>query len=319
MTRTLAVCIATYRRPQMLGRLLQAIASCEVPSGCCVQVRVIDNDSDGSALAAYSACEFGAIDAIYAIEIRRGIAAARNAAIEVGPADLVVFIDDDEVPTRDWLVRLVGSLDTTGADAVVGPVRGHCPSHAPPWIVRGGFFDKPTARAGEDMHWRGGRTSNTAIRGAWFYERGLRFNAAFGLSGAEDTEIFLQMAQRGARFAGAPEAWVSEDVEADRVTFAWLWQRHVRGGRNYRRLCNQDKEARSEVLLCTARVARGCAQLLTGLPHVLWGRPEQAIRGMFQFAVAIGGVEAWLMPAKASQTCAYPERPMESARCVSHS
>jgi len=310
--RTLAICIATYRRPHMLGRLLRAIASGDVPAGCRVQVRVIDNDADGSALTAYLACQFGLIDAIYAREIRRGIAAARNAAIEIGPTDLVVFIDDDELPPVDWLVKLVGSLDTTGADAVVGPVRGLCPSHAPKWIVHGGFFDKPTARTGEAMHWRGGRTSNTALRGAWFYERGLRFNPAFGLSGAEDTELFLQMAQRGARFAGAPEAWVSEDVEADRVTFGWLWQRHVRGGRNYRRLCDQAEEARAEVVLCAARVARGCALLLTGLPHLLVGRPERAIRGMLQFAVALGGVEARLMPAKASQSCAYPERPVES-------
>lgn len=313
MSRTLAICIATYRRPHMLGKLLHQLSHCEVPVGCCAEVRVVDNDASGSAFQTFTATGSGPMAMVYVKEVRRGIAAARNAAVEIGPAELLVFIDDDELPPRDWLLKLVGALDQTRADAVVGPVRGQCPAHAPRWVRRGGFFDKPTAPAQTAMHWRGGRTSNTAFRGAWFYERGLRFNEAFGLSGAEDTEIFLQMARLGARFAGATDAWVSEEVEADRVTFAWLWNRHVRGGRNYRRLCELADDARPEIVLCAARMFRGGTQLLAGLGPLVLGRPERALRGVFQFAVAVGGLEAWLLPAKAGTACAYPERPQESA------
>ncbi len=312
MSRVISICIATYRRPAMLARLLAAIASCRIPSDSQVEVRVVDNDSDSSALGVFTSAVHPGMRFVYVVESRRGIAHARNAAVEVATSDVLVFVDDDEVVPVDWLTSLVGALDATGVDAVVGPVRGVCPWHAPAWIVRGGFFDKPTAQAGLAMHWRGGRTSNTAFHGRWFYERGIRFNTAFGLSGAEDTEVFLQMSRCGARFAGAPDAWISEDVEADRVNFAWLWRRHLRGGRNYRRLCDLAGGSQSELVLCAARCARGAFRAATGLPDALRGRPENTLKGVMQFAVALGGLDAWLKPSAATARCEYPERRLET-------
>lgn len=310
--RTIAICIATYRRPVMLARLLDALRSCTTPANCLVELRIIDNDT---AHSARTTCEHAALAThrpiITRLQPLRSIAAARNTAIDLGPADLFIFIDDDEVPPKDWILNLVNALDTSGADAAVGSVLGRCPAGTPPWISRGQFFDKPTAPAGTPMHWRGGRTSNTIIRGSWFHgPHHLRFDQNFGLSGAEDTQIFLQMARHNARLIGAPLAAVTEDVEPDRTNFRWLWNRHVRGGRNYHRLCALDTTpTRSELTLAAARCLRCLTLLLCAAPSLLIGRFEHAARALFQLALAWGGLSAWLMPERAAASCAYPERP----------
>ena len=44
-----SICIATYRRPAGLARLLASLAAMKRPSGCSVETIVVDNDARGSA------------------------------------------------------------------------------------------------------------------------------------------------------------------------------------------------------------------------------------------------------------------------------
>lgn len=311
--RTLAICIATYRRPTLVRRLLKALAHCQSPEGFSVQVRVIDNapTPDGRMFAGGIPIRVG-----WQYELRhepvQGIARARNAAVDIGPAHYFVFIDDDEQPQADWLVRLVNAADRTQADGIVGAVHGRCPPGAPAWMIRGGFFDKPTAPLGEPMHWRGGRTSNTLIRGEWFDRHGLRFNDAFGLSGGEDTELFLQMALRGGRFAGDPTITVYEDVEPERASFRWLWRRHVRGGRNYQRLQASARQTRRQAALLPLRLLRGTLAVLVGLVPAAAGRPEHLMKGLFGVAVVWGSFQAMWWPEAASSAREYTGRQIQA-------
>lgn len=310
MDRNLAICIATYQRPVLVRRLLKSLAACHTPAGFSVQVRVIDNAPAPEAPGDIP------MQAGWQYELRhepvQGIARARNAAVAIGPAEYFVFIDDDEVPPQDWLVRLVDTADRTLADGIVGAVHGLCPPDAPAWMSRGHFFDKPTAPDGTPMHWRGGRTSNTLIRGEWFNQHGLRFNDAFGLSGGEDTELFLQMALRGGRFAGDPCITVYEDVEPERASFRWLWRRHVRGGRNYHRLRSSAGQGHRDVLLLPARLVKSLLAAAMGLPAAVAGRPEHLFKGVFGVAVVWGALQAMLWPDRASGACEYPSRQLQT-------
>jgi succinoglycan biosynthesis protein ExoM len=311
--RTLAICIATYQRPALVRRLLKSLAACQQPEGFAVQVRVVDNaPSANSQLLA----DDMPVRAGWQYELRhepvQGIARARNAAVDIGPAEYFLFIDDDEQPQSDWLVRLVEAGERTLADGIVGAVHGICPPGAPSWMIRGGFFDKPTAEVGASMHWRGGRTSNTLIRGEWFGRHGLRFNDAFGLSGGEDTELFLQIAIRGGCFAGDPTILVYEDVEPGRATVRWLWRRHVRGGRNYYRLQASVQQARRQMVLLPLRLVRGALAVLLGLIPAAAGRPEHLMRGVFSLAVVWGSFQAICWPATASAAREYIGRQIQS-------
>ena len=59
-------------------------------------------------------------------------------------------------------------------DAVFGPVLKRLPCDAPGWMRRLGVAQEPVRRGRLD--WRSSRTGNTLCRGAWFYERGFRFD-----------------------------------------------------------------------------------------------------------------------------------------------
>src|SRR6478735_3338176 len=108
----LSVClaVATFRRPQPLSEALDAFLAVERPAECGLHVLVVDNDPDRSAEAVFCAfAKKAGLPATYLVEAERGIPHARNRCLAEASrlmADILVFIDDDETPSRQWLVRL---------------------------------------------------------------------------------------------------------------------------------------------------------------------------------------------------------------------
>src|SRR5664279_6229129 len=77
------------------------------------------------------------------VEPKPGIAAARNRVLdETAAADLLVFIDDDERPTAEWLAHLLETFDRSPGAGVVGPVVSEYEHVPEEWITKGGFFSR---------------------------------------------------------------------------------------------------------------------------------------------------------------------------------
>src|SRR6202034_4046170 len=120
----IAICVATFNRPRLLDRLVSGIAELRFPKAGIPEITVIvvDNDASGSAKdvcrkAAFPWC------LQYVLEPKRGIAEARNRALkEIGVADFLAFIDDDEVPETLWLDELLFAPSNFHSDAVARPV-----------------------------------------------------------------------------------------------------------------------------------------------------------------------------------------------------
>jgi succinoglycan biosynthesis protein ExoM len=253
--RTLAICVATHRRPHTLARLLDALAVVEAPPGCALELRVVDNDPARSAAAAVDAFAHR-VDAVrvrYAVEPRPGVAAVRNAALDLGPADLVAFIDDDEWPTQTWLVDLVAALDAHDADAAVGPVVAALDDAGPVWR-RPRFRGAPCAEAGR-VPWVAGRTGNALVCGAWFFARGFRFDEDFAFTGGEDADLFSRLDEAGAVIV-ASRATVYEHVDVDRLSLLWLLERQRQQGMNFERIKSRRKDARPKVLRSGGHLVR---------------------------------------------------------------
>lgn len=76
-------------------------------------------------------------------EARRGLSAARNTGLELVRTRYVGFLDADDVMTPPALARMVGTLDRTGSDLVVGAYvrlrpdgRGrYAPGPVQPWVA----------------------------------------------------------------------------------------------------------------------------------------------------------------------------------------
>lgn len=64
--------------------------------------------------------------------VEPGISAVRNAALRFASTfDLLVMIDDDEVPKPEWLAELLRVQQVMRADAVTGPVISALPPNLP--------------------------------------------------------------------------------------------------------------------------------------------------------------------------------------------
>jgi succinoglycan biosynthesis protein ExoM len=308
MPRTLAICIATFQRPELLGRLLASVAAAEPPADCDLELRIIDNDHTGSARAVVDGFRTGGTfdgPVHYAVEPRSNIAHARNAGLDLGPADLIFFCDDDEEIEPHCLAEIVGTADRTKGDVVIGFVGGRVSDRAPRWMERGRYYHHEAGTRDAPLDWRSTRCGCTLVRGAWFFEHGLRFDAQYGRSGGEDTDLFARAVRRGAKVFGAPDARAWEDIPADRERFGWLMRRWWRGGINFHRLSVHDAAPVHPVLRGTARGARETVRLGLGLPALAVGRPDRVIRALLGFALAAGGLYAYFFPQRALGIAAY--------------
>jgi succinoglycan biosynthesis protein ExoM len=234
----LVVAVLTYRRPERIAALVpvlveQAADLVRRAEGLLVSVLVVDNDAAGTGAAAVAqtvaeaANRQGADEAwpvATVVEPEPGISAARNRALRASAdQDLLVFVDDDEVPHTGWLHALWTTYHDTGAAAVAGPVTSRYAISPDPWVVAGGFYDR--------AHRNGLRTGTVVASAATnnllldlrvVRRAGLAFDPALGLSGGEDTLFTSALTAAGGRIVWCAEAVVSDVVPADRLTRAYL-------------------------------------------------------------------------------------------------
>ncbi len=116
------VCVSTYRRPQLLPRLVAALEKQTYPADR-FEIVVVDNGSGDTtpsvlrSLADASPLRLRSL----VLEQNRGPAGARNRAWRTSRAPLVAFTDDDCEPEPEWLESGVALL---GWDKSIGVVQG---------------------------------------------------------------------------------------------------------------------------------------------------------------------------------------------------
>ncbi|MCP2282573.1 Glycosyltransferase like family 2 [Promicromonospora umidemergens] len=235
-TERLVVAVLTYRRPDRIAALVPVLV--EQAAGLAgrakaveVSVLVVDNDPAGTGAAAVTEAaarlEAGACPVTVVVEPEPGISAARNAALHAsGDQDLLVFVDDDEVPRPGWLDALHATYRATGADAVAGPVASRYADEPEPWVVAGGFYDRAHRlglRTGTTVP--SAATNNLLLDLRTVRRANLAFDLALGLSGGEDTLFTSALTAAGGRIVWCAEAVVSDVVPADRLARPYLLAR----------------------------------------------------------------------------------------------
>jgi GT2 family glycosyltransferase len=224
------VAVLTYRRPMQLRRVLPLLADQVArltPTG---SVLVVDNDPAGAAAA--DVAGIGRAEIRYVAEPRPGIAAARNRALdETAEADLLVFIDDDEVPTDGWLDNRVTAWNQWGCVAITGPVRPEYPADPPAWVRASGAFERRRRPTGSIV--LGAATNNLLLDRKALTRLGVRFDERFGLTGGEDTMFSRALRRRGAEIRWCDEAEVVEPVAPERLNRRWVLRREYRAGTSW--------------------------------------------------------------------------------------
>jgi succinoglycan biosynthesis protein ExoM len=225
----ICVCICTFKRQHFLKRLLTELDGQETGGLFTYSIVVADNDHLESAKAVVS--DFVATSSVlatYCVEPRQNIPMTRNKAVENAIGDFVVFIDDDEFPTKQWLLTLFNACNEYGVDGVLGPVKRYFDEQPPKWILKGDFYERATYSTGLVIDWRKGRTNNVLVKRSIIPTDELPFNPEF--RSGEDQDFFRRMIERGHKFIWCNEAVVYEVVPPVRWKRSFMLRRALLNG-----------------------------------------------------------------------------------------
>jgi GT2 family glycosyltransferase len=258
------ICIATFRRRELLRQLLVGVSRLtfeRMPTPD-ILVVVVDNDT---ARSAADVCDSVALPwpAKYIVEPRRGIAQARNRAIqEAENPDFIVFIDDDEVPATLWLDEMLWTQACFGAEVVCGPVLPRFASGTPDWVKSGRFFSGHNFVAGDTVEI--GYTGNVLISRKVMIAVPA-FDERFGLTGAEDTHFFLRVRRAGFKIICSGGGIVYETIPTSRARLRWLLRRAYQSGNSWV-LCESTLDRRISTRII--RMVKAGVRILQGAMSV---------------------------------------------------
>lgn len=181
---------------------------------------------------------------------KNNISTGRNLILAHAREEHLVFVDDDEYPVSTWLESLLDSMHQFDCKLIAGPILPVFPTATVPWVKS------------VDLHNTNGLTTGDRIdyaaSGNFLMHRkgleALRFGEAFGKSGGEDTEFFLQLKDKGHQLFWCEEAIVYEDIPAVKATAEYMIQRFMTQGRSYRNIKQQRGEIQN-LAVFTVRAA----------------------------------------------------------------
>ena len=120
----ISVLICTYNRSRSLETALESLREANVPAGLRWEVLVVDNNSTDETPAVVARfVEGSSLPVRHVLEREQGLSYARNRGIREAAGEVIAFLDDDVVVSRDWLAALARAFDTYAAECVGGPAR----------------------------------------------------------------------------------------------------------------------------------------------------------------------------------------------------
>lgn len=242
----IAICIPTYKRQTMLKQLIHSIAQCNVDKSIInnINIIVVDNDADKTAeividnLKAENKKMYALHYYNYAV---KGLANVRNEliirALQFKP-DFLVFIDDDEYVTENWINELVKTVIINNADAARGPVLAKITNPVPKGIAKLLEREKHENNT-QLLLWT---TGNLILRRTSLEKYNVWFDKRFNSTGSEDTFFGIQMAKKGATIFWAANAVTYEVIPKKRTQLKWFIGRAYRGGGMYMFILKLEKD-----------------------------------------------------------------------------
>lgn len=256
----LTIAMLTYRRNDYLAQVIpELLAQADDVSDAqtTASVLIVDNDPQAGARAVVEAAraalageqpeaseptgraDTATADAtsrlVYVHEPEPGIVAGRNRALsQARGSDVLVFIDDDEIPSPGWLKALVSTWRDQGCAAVTGPTPPTFEVDPSPWVTASGAFDSWEAADGAQV--RSADTGNLLLDLAVVEGLGLRFDPRYGLTGGEDSLFTRQLTRAGGVIRFAAGAVVTKRVPAARARRTWVLERSLRSGSSWARV-----------------------------------------------------------------------------------
>lgn len=237
-----SVLICTYNRSRLLRETLAAFQQMTIPPDCACEIIVIDNNStDNTEAVVQEWSERATIPVHYLRESRQGKSFALNRGLAHARSDVVALTDDDVLPARDWLSRIVSTFRERDVTFVFGKVLPRWGCLPPPELLTlqaqdiwgplaiVDYGDKPVEYVAASLGQRLPIGANLAFSraalmavGGWRTDLGKVNNT---LISGEDHEIFMRL-RRAKLYAGYydPRISVRHYVPPSRLTRQYFRQ-----------------------------------------------------------------------------------------------
>jgi glycosyltransferase involved in cell wall biosynthesis len=235
----LVVCVITRGRAASLFRLLDALERLPSPPDVDVAVVIVENDNSATMRDEVQRRSRPDRRFVHGLQPALGIPFARNAALRMAldaQASYVAFIDDDEVPTDNWLLVLWEKACSGRYDLVGGPVEPVAVEPPRTWteqqLLAGLQAQAADSRRKASLRCSQGReaeqfvaTSNWMARGDFIRQHGLAFDESMGFSGGTDLKFYRELRRAGGRVGWCDAAVVQEGLAPGRLTLGYQYRR----------------------------------------------------------------------------------------------
>jgi succinoglycan biosynthesis protein ExoM len=242
----LAICIPTYKRTIMLRKLVLSIFDCNLNRTLIndVNIIVVDNDIDKTAEPVISELKEN-FKISYKIDYfnhpLKGIANVRNELIKkawsLNP-DFIIFIDDDEYVTSEWLNELVKTILDNNSDAARGPVLAELDKSVPDSISC--WFKRESYANNSQIY--SIATGNLILKFSSLVNYDVWFDSRFNTIGSSDTYFGIQILKKKAKVIWAANAITYETIPKNRANLNWLIKRIYRLASTYTLVLKLGKE-----------------------------------------------------------------------------
>ena len=202
----MSVIICTFNRARLLRRALSSLARQTTgPDG--FEVVVVDDGSDDDTAGVCREILRGFANSQY-IPLGRneGLPSARNRGIREARGEYVLFVDDDCIPERNWLEKMMEALDKE--KIVAGAIESPPYSYLKLCHNIAEFHPFMPGRKKGVVDFIAG--ANMGFRRSVFLELGVFHE---GIIPGEDMEFILRARQRGYRIYFTPDAVVTHDPD----------------------------------------------------------------------------------------------------------
>ena len=300
----ISVIIATRDRAPLLNATLETLRAQRSP-GCPFEILIVDNASvDATPDVVAAAARGSSVPVVYLTEQKSGKSHALNTAITHARGDLLVFTDDDVLPTPGWLAAYAKAFSETGADYAAGRILPLWEAPPPRWLtpalhgvlaVQDGGARRLTLTGVSDQVMPIG--ANMAVRrhvldrvGGWNPQLGKLKNS---LRTGEDHEFALKLVAAGFKGVYEPEASVLHRVSADRLRLGYFL-RWCYGNGAIEAGLEQDYPTTSRYLLRAPRYLwrKSAKDFVSGVSGIATADPGRSTAGMMRLAWFAGYLRA---------------------------
>ena len=271
-----SVVICTLNRSAALKHCFAALEAQTAPPDR-VEIVVVDNGSTDETSSVIKQFQRGARYPVRScIEEQLGLSHARNRGVAEARHELVIFLDDDAVPTPGWLAAYLDAFGTTGVDCAGGRIVLDWQAPRPNWLHPAidpllGLIDLGERPREFAFPWYYPAGGNIAFRREVFDTVGV-FDPALGVRpgrmiGSEETDLCYRLEQAGGRLVYEPRAQVTHPVAATKLTKPWFRRRAYHAGRTACLVERKHMSADQLLRLNFTRLAGPPPQIRIALPR----------------------------------------------------